>query len=71
MSFEDEKVKIGREIQKRREFKSLSIQALADHVNMERSGLSKLEKGKAENPTLKTLYRIAEALDVRISDLVK
>jgi transcriptional regulator with XRE-family HTH domain len=70
MSFEKEKVKIGHEITRLRKSKGWSIQELADNANMERSALSKLEKGKSANPTLRTLCRIADALEVPIKELV-
>lgn len=42
--------------------------ALADALHVDRAYVSALEKG-ARNPTVVTLYRIAEALDVPFSKL--
>lgn len=45
-------------------------QALADAIGMERSQLSNILSGK-NSPTLETLARIADGLDVDILDLLQ
>ena len=46
--------------------KGLTIQDLADKMEMKRESLSRAING---NPTLETLERIASALDVNVSEL--
>jgi transcriptional regulator with XRE-family HTH domain len=48
----------------------LTQEALAGKAGMDRSYVSQLERG-LKIPTLKSLFRLAEALDVRPSELVK
>lgn len=48
----------------------LSVQEVAYRCNMERSNLSRLETGKI-NLTLKTLCLICNALNIKLSDVVK
>jgi len=53
-----------------REQKKLSQRSLADKAMMSYTYLSNVERGKAD-PSLSTLKRLAKALRVRVSDLVK
>ena len=46
----------------------MNQQDLADLCNFDKADMSKIESGKA-NPTIKTLLRISQALDVKFSDL--
>ena len=48
----------------------LSVQEVAYRCNIERSNLSRLETGKI-NLTLKTLCLICNALNIKLSDVVK
>ena len=48
----------------------LSVQEVAYRCNMERSNLSRLETGKI-NLTLKTVCLICNALNIKLSDVVK
>lgn len=64
---------IGRNVQrlrlaKKHDGKSMTQIALADALHVDRAYVSALEKG-ARNPTVVTLYRIAEALGVPFSAL--
>ena len=63
--------KVGNNIKKIREAKGLAQVDLA--VKMQGSiyvtNISRIESGRT-NPTLFTLYRIAEALEIKISELV-
>lgn len=45
-------------------------QDLAAKCNIEKSNLSRLEAG-GTNPTIYTLFKIAECLDISISELTK
>ncbi|AHW60660.1 Helix-turn-helix [Draconibacterium orientale] len=61
--------KIGNRIRELRESKGVSQQNLAAICNFEKANLSRLEAGRT-NPTISTLYKISEALEVSLSDLV-
>lgn len=61
-------VKVGNQIQKLRELKGISQQDLAAKCNFEKSNMSRLEAGRV-NPTLSTLEKIANALDVTFIEL--
>ena len=60
--------KIGTRIRILRETKNMTQQDLADLCNFDKADMSKIESGKA-NPTIKTLLRISQAIDVKFSDL--
>lgn len=61
--------KIGNRIRELRESKGISQQNLAAICNFEKANLSRLEAGRT-NPTISTLYKISEALEISISELV-
>jgi len=63
-------VRVGRKIRALRRAKGWSQQLLADHAELERAHLSRLEDGKRE-AGLRVLERIAEALEVEVEDLVR
>jgi transcriptional regulator with XRE-family HTH domain len=63
-------VRVGNRIRKLRRAKGWSQQLLADHAELERAHLSRLEDGRKE-AGLRVLERIATALDVGIEDLVR
>lgn len=63
-------VRVGRRIRELRQEKGWSQQLLADHAELERAHLSRLEEGKRE-AGLRVLERIARALDVEVEDLVR
>ena len=50
--------------------KKLTVQEVAYRCNIERSNLSRIEAGKT-NITLKTLCLICNALEIRLSDVLK
>jgi transcriptional regulator with XRE-family HTH domain len=56
-------------IKKFRELKDMTREGLADRLEMSLSGYSKLERGEVEI-TLSKLYRIAEILEVSISQIL-
>ncbi|HXU27237.1 MAG TPA: helix-turn-helix transcriptional regulator [Bacteroidia bacterium] len=61
---------IGENIRKYRLKKNLTQLDLAAACGFEESSIGRLENGNT-NPTIKTLLKIAKALDVKLSDLVK
>ena len=61
--------KIGERIRLIRESKGISEQNLAAICNFEKANLSRIEAGRT-NPTISTLYKISQALEITISELV-
>ena len=61
--------KIGNRIKTLRELKGISQQDLAAICNFEKGNLSRIEAGRT-NPTISTLYKISQALEISISELV-
>lgn len=61
--------KIGERIRLLRESKGISQQNLAAVCNFEKANLSRIEAGRT-NPTVFTLFKISQALETTISDLV-
>lgn len=62
-------IRIGLKIREIRETKKLSIQELADKLDMEYNNVIRIEKGRT-NFTIGTLIKIANALDVDLKDIV-
>ena len=60
---------IGLTIKKFREERKLSQEVLSGLPGIDRSHLSKLELG-IRSPTLNVLYKLAEAMDVRGSEIL-
>jgi transcriptional regulator with XRE-family HTH domain len=60
---------IGMRIIKRRQELGLTQKALADAIGMHAANLSHIEKGK-QNVTIRTLCKMAEALDTTVGELV-
>lgn len=61
-------VKVGRRVRRLRTERGISQIALADQAELTRSNLSRIENGRAE-PGIRTLERIARALNVDVRDL--
>ena len=61
---------IGENIRKYRLKKGLTQLDLAAACGFEGSSIGRLENGNT-NPTIKTLLKIAKALDIKLTDLVK
>jgi transcriptional regulator with XRE-family HTH domain len=61
--------KIGHRIRELRESKGISQQNLAAICNFEKANLSRIEAGRT-NPTVSTLYKISQALDIKLIELV-
>jgi len=58
-------------IKKFRKKKNLSQDRLAKLADITLTTLVKIESGANKNPTIKTLKRIADALNVTIDELIK
>jgi len=54
-----------------REQKGLSQDRLAKFANVANNTIIKIEQGENRNPTLETLKKIANALEVSIEELIK
>ncbi|MFH1363637.1 MAG: helix-turn-helix transcriptional regulator [Candidatus Omnitrophota bacterium] len=66
-----EKKMLAKNIKKYRKIKDLSQDKLSKLANVTYNTLIKIESGANKNPTLKTLQKLAKALDVTINDLLK
>jgi DNA-binding XRE family transcriptional regulator len=62
---------ISDNIKKYRKKKGLSQDKLAKLADVTHTTLVKLESGANDNPTIKILGRIAQALDTSIDDIIK
>jgi len=62
-------VKIGRRIKELRESKNISQVDLAYACDFEKSNMSRIEAGKT-CPNIYTLYKIAQYLEINLSELV-
>lgn len=60
---------VGKKIKEIRLSKGLSISKLAEIIGISKGYLSDIEKGAKTNPSTELLERIANALDVTVSDL--
>lgn len=67
MSVNSLQINVGKQIKKIRELKGFSQQDLAAKCNFEKSNMSRLEAGRV-NPTLSTLEKVANALEVSLVD---
>lgn len=61
---------IGKELKRVRELSGLSQESLALEANVDRSFLSKLERG-VRQPTLTVIFKLCDALDYSPDRLVK
>lgn len=62
---------IARNIKRLRKEKGFSQDRLSKEANVTYHTIAKLESGENDNPTVKTIQKIADALDVRLDDLLK
>ena len=62
---------ITKTLRKLREAKGLSQEKLARLADVANNTILKIEAGKNQNPTLDTLKKIAEALEVTVHDLIQ
>jgi transcriptional regulator with XRE-family HTH domain len=65
----DCKVGFGKVLREAREATQLSQENFADAVGMDRTTISLLERGK-QSPTVETVWRLSEHLDVKPSELM-
>ncbi|MCM2129397.1 helix-turn-helix domain-containing protein [Larsenimonas rhizosphaerae] len=65
----DELIRLGQRITTLRDARALSLSGLAETAGLAKSSLSRLERGQA-NPTLDTLWRLAEALQLPFGSLI-
>ncbi|OGE81047.1 MAG: hypothetical protein A3C04_00540 [Candidatus Wildermuthbacteria bacterium RIFCSPHIGHO2_02_FULL_45_25] len=63
--------KIGSNFKKLRAQKDYSLEKVARLAELSLNTVVRLESGVNKNPTIKTLTRIAHALDVNVGDLIK
>lgn len=63
-------VGFGEKVRDLRKAKGYSQESFADHANIHRTYMGGIERGE-RNPTLATICRLAEALGVKPSDLLK
>lgn len=61
---------VGRVIKNYREEKNLSQEVVSGLADIGRTHLSAIERGKRK-PTLETFYKIADAMNISASDLMK
>lgn len=62
---------IARNIKRLRKEKGFSQDRLSKEADVTYHTIAKLESGDNDNPTVKTLYKIASALEVSLDDLMK
>jgi len=62
---------LAQNIKKLRRIFNLSQEELAKKAGITYSTLIKIESGANSNPTIKTVKKIAGALDIKIDDLLK
>ncbi len=61
---------IGEAIKQVRKGKGISQGTIEAKTGIQRGYLSKIENGHNDNPKFKTLYKISEALKVKLSDII-
>ena len=71
MTIKKEKSKIGEDIKRLRLKTGMSQDVLSKKANLSFHTISKIEAGSTPNPTIDTVKKIADALDVSLDDLMK
>ncbi len=61
---------IGDNIRKIRDSKNISQQELADHSNVAKSTIHRIENGKL-NPSIVTIIKICDFLEINIEQIIK
>lgn len=61
---------LGRKVQEFRKLSGLTQEELAKKANISHATLIKIEQGQVKNPTVKSLIKIAEALEISIDNLL-
>lgn len=62
---------IGKNIKQYRQDKGLSQDKLSKRADLSLNTVVKIEVDESPNPTIETIQRIANALDVSVDDLLK
>ncbi len=62
---------IGDNVRKFRKKKGISQEKLARQADISLNTLTKIESGFAKKPTIQTVIKLAEALEISIDELVK
>lgn len=72
MSIDSQKylIFIGKQIIYYRDLEGLTQYRLAKNLMMEQSNLARIENGET-NPTVKTLLKVCDSLNISLEDLVK
>ncbi len=65
------KTNIGKTVKKLREKLGISQEKLARLADVSNNTIVNIEAGKQDNPTIETLKKIANALQVGVDDLIK
>ena len=63
--------KLAEIVKKLREEKGLSQEKLARLADVSNNTIVNIEAGKQNNPTIKTLKRIAKTLEINVDELIK
>ena len=71
MSRNNSKNAIGKNIRKFRQEKGISQDRLSKLADLSLNTIVNIESGGNLNPTIETLTKIANALDVKVDDLIK
>ena len=71
MSSNNSKNTIGKNIRKFRQEKGISQDRLSKLADLSLNTIVNIESGGNPNPTIETLNKIANALDVKVDDLIK
>jgi transcriptional regulator with XRE-family HTH domain len=61
---------LGGKLREQRIKEGLSLQDLADRVGASKAHIWELETGRAKNPTIELLTKLAKALSVSVADLI-
>ena len=68
---ESSKTSIGKTVKKLREKLGISQEKLARLADVSNNTVVNIEAGKQDNPTIETLKKVANALQVGVDDLIK
>ena len=71
MSNNNSKSAIGKNLKKIRQEKGISQDRLSKLADLSLNTVVTVESGLNPNPTIETLTKIAQALDVKVDDLIK
>lgn len=71
MSNNNPQSKIGKNLKKLRQEKDISQGRLSKLADLSLNTIVTVESGANQNPTIKTLSKIAKALSISVDDLIK